>query len=127
MVGRAGWKTAVSLFKGQTDAVSVVPETQQTNASSKKKAPNFGIMSAPPRWVGKKKESAASNASTPDTSQAKEEAEPPFAGGLRVYQNGRVICRIGTSVEKATQMSVERCAHTTSYCAKPLSCAGGRG
>src|SRR5438094_794319 len=120
MVGRAGWKTAVSLFKGQTDAVSVVPETQQTNASSKKKAPNFGIMSAPPRWVGKKKESASSNASTSDTSQAKEEAEPPFAGGLRVYQNGRVIFRIGPSVEKPTQMPVELAAQTTTYEATPI-------
>jgi len=127
MVGRAGWKTAVSLFKGQTDAVSVVPETQQTNASSKKKAPNFGIMSAPPRWVGKKKESASSNASTSDTSQAKEEAEPPFAGGLRVYQNGRVIFRIGPSVEKATQMPVELAAQTTTYEATPIESAAGAG
>src|SRR5207302_262924 len=115
MVGRAGWKTAVSLFKAQTDAVSVAPETEQTNTSSKKKAPNFGIMSAPPRWVGKKKESASSNASTSDTSQAKEEAEPPFAGGLRVYQNGRVIFRTGPSVEKPTQMPVELAAQITTY------------
>jgi len=127
MVGRAGWKTAVSLFKGQTDAVSVVPETQQTNASSKKKAPNFGIMSAPPRWVGKKKEWASSNASTSDTSQAKEEAEPPFAGGLRVYQNGRVIFRIGPSVEKPTQMPVELAAQTTTYEATPIESAAGAG
>ena len=127
MVGRAGWKTAVSLFKAQTDAVSVAPETEQTNTSSKKKAPNFGIMSAPPRWVGKKKESASSNASTSDTSQAKEEAEPPFAGGLRVYQNGRVIFRIGPSVEKATQMPVELAAQTTTYEATPIESAAGAG
>jgi len=127
MVGRAGWKTAVSLFKAQTDAVSVAPETEQTNTSSKKKAPNFGIMSAPPRWVGKKKESASSNASTSDTSQAKEEAEPPFAGGLRVYQNGRVIFRIGPSVEKPTQMPVELAAQTTTYEATPIESAAGAG
>jgi len=115
MVGRAGWKTAVSLFKGETDAALVAPETQQTNASSKKKPPNFGIMSAPPRWVGKKKESASSNASASGTSQAKEEAEPPFAGGLRVYQNGRVIFRIGPSEEKPTQTPVELAAQTSTY------------
>src|SRR5437867_3199841 len=127
MVGRAGWKTAVSLFKAQTDAVSVAPETEQTNTSSKKKAPNFGIMSAPPRWVGKKKEWASSNASTSDTSQAKEEAEPPFVGGLRVYQNGRVIFRIGPSVEKPTQMPVELAAQTTTYEATPIESAAGAG
>jgi L-methionine (R)-S-oxide reductase len=124
MVGRAGWKTAVSLFKAQTDAVSVAPETLQTNASSKKKAPNFGIMSAPPRWVGKKKESASSNASASDTLQAKEE-EPPFAGGLRVYQNGRVIFRIGPSEEKHTQTPVELAAQTSTYEATPVDPAAG--
>src|SRR5207253_2879396 len=103
------------------------PVSEQTNTSSKKKAPNFGIMSAPPRWVGKKKESASSNASTSDTSQAKEEAEPPFAGGLRVYQNGRVIFRIGPSVEKPTQMPVELAAQTTTYEATPIESAAGAG
>jgi L-methionine (R)-S-oxide reductase len=112
MVGRAGWKTALSLFKSETDSVPFTSEAQATGASSKKKTPNFGIMSAPARWVGKN-ESASSHPSTSETFQPKEEAEPPFAGGLRVYQNGRVIFRIGPSEEKPTQTPVELAAQTT--------------
>src|SRR5438477_2038927 len=125
IVGRAAWKTAVSLYKGETDAAPVAPETEQAKASSKKKAPNFGIMSAPPRWVGKKNASASSHTSSSETSQPKEEAEPPFAGGLRVYQNGRVIFRIGPSEEKPSQTPVELAAQTSTYEATPVGSAAG--
>src|SRR5215472_3182911 len=114
IVGRAGWKTAVSLFEGEKDSSSLTSEAQPTVASSKKKSPNFGILSAPVRWVGKRNESAT--ASQPPTSEAaspKEEAEPPFAGGLRVYQNGRVVFRIGPSEKSSTQTPVELAAQTT--------------
>jgi TonB family protein len=125
MVARAGWKTAVSLYKGETDSAALTLEAQATGASSKKKSPNFGIMSAPVRWVGKKNDSASSQPSTSEAPQPKEEAEPPFAGGLRVYQNGRVIFRIGPSEEKPAQTPVELAAQTTTSEVTPADSATG--